>query len=468
MNRNEKIEYLKLLKERKRRNAKRSLLDFTEYTFPKYKANWHHVKYAEKLDQFVSGEIKKLMIFMPPQHGKSELSTRRLPAYMLGRNPDLKIGVVAYQQDVASDFNRDVQNIMDSPEYKEVFDTRLPSPKDKSIRTTKHFELPDSRGSLVSVGVGGPLTSRTVDTLIIDDVYKGPETAWSQTVRGNVLNWYDAVGKTRLHNDSQQLIVFTRWHEEDLAGSLLRRDDDWEVVTYPAIKESEPTENDPREIGEALWGEKHSLETLEEIRKHNPIVFDSLYQQNPTPKEGLLFPSSEFKRFRMAQITDTPPTTKVAACDIADEGSDNLCNPYGDVHGKDVYVVDVIFTQDPIEVTQPRVAAGIDHHNTARLQCESNNGGKGFALKVKELKRGRTNVIWKVTVSNKHTRIIMGSGDIKENFYFLEDEEQNDEYRNFYYELTHYPKNGKVKHDDAADGITMLKEMINNTIKGWY
>lgn len=473
--RDEKIRYLKLLKERKTREARKGILRFTEYTKRDYIANWHHIKYCEKIDAFVDGKIKNLMVFMPPQHGKSEISSRRLPAKMLGKNPDLRIGLVSYNHTIAAAFNRDIQRIIDNEDYHKLYpstalnESNVRAVQSGYLRNSDIFEIVDHRGFLVSVGVGGALTSRTIDMLIMDDLYKDAESAWSLTIRSKVQDWYDTVAKTRLHNDSQQLIVFTRWHEEDLAGWLLRTEPEkWEVVIYPAIKIGEPTEVDPREQGQALWGVKHSLERLRDIEKKNPIVFDSLYQQNPTPKEGLLMPNADLKRFRKAWIKDNTPDAIVAVGDTADEGTDSLCAPIGYVYGQDIYIPEVIFTQDPIEVTQPRVAECLDRHNVNKARFESNNGGKGYGLKVNELKTGRTTIDWKHTSTNKHTRIIMNSGQIKEHFYFLVDEEQNDEYKKYYYELTHYPKNGKVKHDDAADGTTMLNEFtFKNDKWGW-
>ena len=121
------------------------------------------------------------------------------------------------------------------------------------------------------MGVGGALTGEPVDILIMDDIYKDAKTAWSPIVRESVSDWYDTVAETRLHNDSQQLIVFTRWHEDDLAGTLLRQQgvfdaesnpNGWVVVVYQAIKEGAPTKYDPRNEGEPLWAERHNLEKL--------------------------------------------------------------------------------------------------------------------------------------------------------------------------------------------------------------
>lgn len=444
--------------------ARRSLLDFTKYTYRSYEVNWHHKSYAEKLDGFVRGEIKNLMVFLPPQHGKSELSSRRLPAYKLGCDPDTKIGLVSYNHSVAAKFNRDVQRIINSEEYRELFpDTTLSNKKgDGYVQNADEFEIVGYNGSLVSVGVGGGLTSRTLDWLIMDDLYKDAAEAWSETVRGNVQTWYETVARTRLHNGSQQLLVFTRWHEEDLAGYLLATEPDkWEVVVFPAIKIGDPNEYDPRQDGESLWESKHGLDELEQIRKNNPVVFESLYQQNPTPKEGLLFPATEMKRFRREQIKGIAPDSIVSFCDIADEGDDSLCVPIGYLIGKSLYIVDVTFTKEPIEVTQPLVAAALDKHCVQKAVFESNNGGKSYAQEVMRLRRGRTSISWQRTTQNKHTKILMESGIVKECCFFLVDEEQSAEYKKYFYELTHYPKNGKVKHDDAADGTTMLSMMLH-------
>lgn len=469
----ELTEYIELKEIEAARACKASIIDFTEYTMDEYKTNWHHEKYGAALDKFIAGEIKNLMVFMPPQHGKSELSTRRTPAKMLGDNPELKVGLVAYAHTIASKFNRDVQRIMDSDRYRRMYPgVQLAGKGVKSsntyLRNADEFEIIDHKGSLVSVGVGGGLTSRKLDVLIMDDLYKDPAAAWSSTIRENVQDWYDAVADTRLHNNSQQLLVFTRWHEDDLAGYLLRTQaEDWTVVLFEAIRTSLPHPYDNRLPGEALWPQMHNLAKLEKKKANNPIVFDSLYQQNPTPKEGLLMPIGDLKRFSMAMIAGTQPDAIVSAVDVADEGTDKLCQPLAYIYGANVYVVDVLFSQDSIETTQALSALKLDQWKVDTARYESNNGGKGYALEVRRLIRGRTTIDWKHTSQNKHTKILMKSGFIKSNVYFLDDEsiKGNKEYQEYLYELSHYPKNGKVKHDDAADGTAQLCDMIdpNNT-----
>lgn len=277
--------------------ARRNFRHFVAYTKPDYHFNWHHESICEKLQRFARGEIKKLMLFVPPQHGKSELATRRFPAYLLGLNPDRKIAICSYSATMASSFNRDIQRIIEDRPYNDVFpDTTLnensainPS-KNTYLRNSEIFEVVGHSGFVKTVGVGGSLTGTPVDVGIIDDPFKDREEAMSETIREKVYNWYTDVFCTRLDNNSQQLLIMTRWHQDDLAGRILMTDNDWEVIIYQAIKERDIA-GDPRQFGQALWPEKHSLDRLEKIKLDTPITFNSLYQQEPKAnKETLIFP----------------------------------------------------------------------------------------------------------------------------------------------------------------------------------
>lgn len=304
MKRSDMVQYIKAMQERLLRESRSDLLRFTLATMPTFRPADFHRRYYSVLTSFAHGEIKKLMVFMPPQHGKSEGSTRRLPSFLLGLCPEHRLAIVSYNAPKARKFNREIQRIIDSPEYHAIFpETCLNASNVTTIagswlRNADECEIVGHRGGFKTVGVGGALTGEPVDILIMDDIYKDAKTAWSPIVRESVSDWYDTVAETRLHNDSQQLIVFTRWHEDDLAGKLLREQgvydpvenpDGWVVVVYQAIKEGAPTEYDPRQEGEALWEERHSREKLLATRKRNPQVFDSLYQQNPQPREGLMY-----------------------------------------------------------------------------------------------------------------------------------------------------------------------------------
>lgn len=275
--------------------AKRNMIDFVEYVSYNYQANWHHELLCSYLDRFVRGEIKRLMVFMPPQHGKSQLVSRTLPAYILGKNPRTKIVLGSYSAHLANSFNRDCQRIIDSSLYRDVFpDTRisLNSNEDKAgvgkwVRTNELFETIGYGGFLKTVGVGGSLTGTPADFAIIDDPVKDAIEAMSPTYQERNWNWYTDVLSTRLHNDSRLLITQTRWDVNDLSGKILTQmeegGEEWEVLSLPAIRTSEAHPDDPRDEGDALWPERHSKEKLLAVRKKSIRTYEALYQQNPKP-----------------------------------------------------------------------------------------------------------------------------------------------------------------------------------------
>ena len=269
---------------------------------PSYDAQWFHNLVCEKLTGLLDGSLgkKKLMIFIPPQHGKSEISSRRFPAFAFGKYPDLKVALCSYSGTIASGFNRDIQKIMSEESYYELFPNSafteknvLSKSSNELVRNTNQFEIIGGTGFLKSVGLGGGLTSVTVDLGIIDDPYKDRKEASSIVVRDTAWEWYENVFLTRLHNESKQLLLFTRWHEDDLAGRILAREsDEWEVIAIPALKEEFPPLpeaieiNDPRQVDDALWENRHSKFTINKIREHSPVTFNSLYQQRPSALEG--------------------------------------------------------------------------------------------------------------------------------------------------------------------------------------
>ena len=292
--------------------SRRRLINFARYMQPDMVFEPFHTVYYSLLDKFAHGEIKKMIVQMPPQHGKSEGSSRKLPAYMLGIDPDKRICICSYAATIARDFNRDVQRIIDTSSYRELFpDTYLNGSdsvtgSNNYLRNSDVIEMVGHKGSLRVVGRGGALTSKTIDVSILDDVYKDYKEGNSPVVRNAAWKWYTTVVRSRLHNKSQELIVFTRWHDDDLIGRIeksgekiveLRSWDDvknipsgaWLRINFEGLKTGEPTEIDPREPGEALWEDRHSREKLEMQRSLDPVQFQCLYQGNPGNAEGKLY-----------------------------------------------------------------------------------------------------------------------------------------------------------------------------------
>jgi len=276
--------------------ARRNMMDFVLYVRPGYMPNWHHELLCEYLDRFLRGEIQRLAVFMPPQHGKSELVSRLLPAFALGINPKNKIVLASYSAHLAESFNRDCQRVIDSPEYQEVFkETKLSGSNVVTVasnwlRNSSIFETVGYGGFLKTVGVGGSLTGTPADIAIIDDPVKDAIEAMSPTYQERTWNWYTDVLSTRLHNNSRVLITQTRWDVNDLSGRILKQmeegGDHWEILSLPAIKTAEGHPRDPREEGEALWPERHSKERLLNVRKKSVRTYEALYQQNPKPVQA--------------------------------------------------------------------------------------------------------------------------------------------------------------------------------------
>lgn len=275
--------------------------EFVPYVNPRYSMQWFHATIAEHLQSFADGSIKKLMVTMPPQHGKSQLSTRLLPPYLFGRNPDLKIAVLSYSADKARKFSREIQLLLTSDEYQNVFPgIHLATGKDQAaVRTQAEFDIVGHLGSLKAVGRRGPLTGDPVDVVILDDLFKDNIEAKNPHIREQTwADWIIPVVESRLHNDSQMLYVTTRWDEDDPSGRFLDRDgyysldnpDGWVLLNFPALKTSNPETYDQRETGEALWPAKHSRHRMEQIRKNSPGTFEALYQGDPKPStESIIF-----------------------------------------------------------------------------------------------------------------------------------------------------------------------------------
>ena len=446
-----------------------NLLSFTRHTLPAFAPAPFHLAYYEVLTRFAMGEIKKLMITMPPQHGKSEGATRRLPAFVLGQDPDKRIAIVSYNAIKARKFNRELQRIMDDDHYYELFPQTLlagqASYQEQGRRSRNYArnsdecEIVGCQGSFKTIGVGGSLTGEPVDMLIMDDLYKDASSAWSPVIRQNVADWYDTVASTRLHNDSQQLLVFTRWHMEDLAGRLLEQEgvydpienpQGWLLVSFPAIQNRPPSEQDPRAEGEPLWPERHSLEKLLEIKGRSPTVFESLYQQNPQPSQGLMY--EEFTCY-----TDLPSRSySVAYIDAADSGADYLCALFYKEAEDGNYITDVLYTKDPMEVTETTLTYMLQQHQVERCHIESNNGGNLFVSNLQQRSWDTGNRLTRFNPfhqnQNKKARIFAASASVQKLIKMPLDWKKR--FPKFARDLTGYLRVGTNAHDDAPDALT--------------
>lgn len=292
-----------------RRRARSNLIDFITYTMPEYEVNWHHRVICEYLDKFARLEIKRLMIFAPPRHGKSQIVSRHLPAYILGRDPDVPIIAASFGDALARRMNRDVQRIIDSDEYRRVFpQTQLYGKNIRTLaggswlRNSDEFEVVEYNGYYRGSGVGGAITGMGMKYGIIDDPVKNRQEANSQTVRDGIWDWYTSTFRTRLAPGGGILITVTRWHDDGLEARLLKlaassaKADQWTVLSFPAIAEEPSPSYDRRQPGQALWPTKYNEDELETTRiSVGSYDWNSLYQQRPAPPEGGMFKRHWFK-----------------------------------------------------------------------------------------------------------------------------------------------------------------------------
>ena len=426
-----------------------------------------------------------------PTHN-SEGSSRKLPAFMLGLNPDTKICIGSYAATIARDFNRDVQRIIDTPSYRELFPetylngSNVVTMANTYLRNSDVIEMVGRKGLLRVVGRGGSLTSKTVDVSILDDVYKDYAEGNSPIVRNAAWKWYTTVVRTRLHNDSQELIVFTRWHDDDLIGRIeksgetvieIKSWDDvknipagaWVRINFEGLKTGEPTEIDPREPGAALWDRRHSRAKLEGQRALDPVQFQCLYQGNPGNAEGKLY-RNPFRTY----VDKSEWGTYVRSgnyTDVADEGDDFTFSACYDVYksGNEAWneqkkrfepilyalITDMVFTQENTEITAVTVPEMINRCGTQKAWIESNNGGAGFEKLIRKKIKAISEPFYQG--ANKESRIITNSASVNAQIIMpLGWEERfpkiHEHVTGF---LRDFPAN---EHDDPEDGLTGIYE----------
>lgn len=264
------------------RRAQQSLLAFTEYTYPQYRVAGHHKLIVERLEALERGDIDRLMIFMPPRHGKSELASIRFPAWYLGRNPDKFVITASYGHRLAARFGRRVRNLIADRKYSDVF----PGVNLSEDSAAKDLFNTDQGGQYLATSVEGSVTGEGGHLVSIDDPVKGIKEADSEVSQDTAWDWYQGDLYTRLMPGARIVVTQTRWNESDLAGRILESEGrveeggQWHVLDLPAISAD----------GSALWSDWYPIETLERIKAViGARKFSALYQQQPQPDEGTFF-----------------------------------------------------------------------------------------------------------------------------------------------------------------------------------
>jgi predicted phage terminase large subunit-like protein len=274
--------------------ARVDLAAYASALWPPFTLAPHHRIIIDQLERVERGELDRLMIAMPPRHGKSVITSTLFPAWYLGRHPERSVIASSYGQELASDFGRRVRNFVVDPLHTTIFPECRVADDSNAVHRFGTF----SGGNYYAVGAGGPLTGRGADLLLIDDPIKSREQAYSSAERKSLQQWYETVAYTRLQPGGAVVLIATRWHESDLTGWLLEEhaSEGWKVVSFPAIAE---TAEGWRREGEALWPEKFPVETLERIKEAiGGAAWASLYQQRPTLEEGAVFKREWWRTYR--------------------------------------------------------------------------------------------------------------------------------------------------------------------------
>lgn len=449
------------------------VLNYTKFFFKsktgrKFVVSRHHERICNALDDVISGKIQKLIINIAPRYGKTELAVKNFISYGLALNPSSKFVHLSYSDDLAHDNSEEIRDIVKSEEYQQLF----PYVQIKRGTDSKKKWSTTAGGGVYAVSTGGQITgfgagevddiddketekeidsilkgARFSGAIVIDDPIK-PEDALSDVKREKVNQRFETTIRNRVNSRNTPIvIIMQRLHENDLCGYLMKTGPgQWTVLSLPVIEK----EADGKEF--PLWEFKHTLDELHNLNRINPFVFETQYMQNPTPIEGLMY--GTFKTYR--EIPYTNRAIRKNYTDTADTGSDRLCSiDYVDTEIGN-FVLSILYTDAPMEVTEPKVATMLAKDGITVANIESNNGGRGFARNVERQSRimgnNETEIKWFHQSGNKEVRIFTHSAEVMNLTYMPEGWEVL--FPEFYAEIKSFRKFGKNAHDDGADALT--------------
>lgn len=433
------------------------LLAFTSYFFKlthktKFLINWHHETITDKLNEVLlyQHQTNRVIINIPPRMSKTELIIN-FTAAGFGINPASEFMFLSASDDLIKSDVSAVRKIMQTDEYKQLFNTTLLNDAKGSIITNGGGRLYAAPffGQITGFGCGKMNANVFSGALVIDDPIK-TQDALSETIREKVnFTWSNTIVSRINDTRTPIIIIAQRTHENDLCGYLIENEGTinnggrWDVLSIPAIM-NEHTEQEC-----SMWKRKISLDELKALRKLNEWVFGTQYQQDPKPIEGLLFHESTTKYY-----DSLPENPDYIHCQIdpADEGNDFLCSVIYYVKNKQVFVADVIYTQDSTEITIPRILQQIKKHGAGTANIESNAGWALFRKQIKKevAEMGLSTFVRSLNNhKNKETRIFFQAPSIQNLFHYSRD--GNEEYQKYLKEKHSYLKMVKNQKDDGVD-----------------
>ncbi len=376
--RNDKEDLLLALAEK----AARRFRDYCIYIDRNYKCPAHLEYLISRLEAVERGDVRRLMVFMPPRHGKSETTTKKFPAWFLGRNPDFHVIISSYAFNLARSFSKDVRDTIEDRVYKTVFNISTA----EDARMVRDWDIAGFRGGLLAQGVGGGITGYGANLFIIDDPFKNQEEAESTIIRDKVWEWYRSVVLTRLEPDARIILIMTRWHQDDLAGRILREEKDWEVINFAALAEGEDILG--RQKDDALWPERYSRDALVATRgKVGSRVWASLYQGRPMDPESQKFRREWFRLYDNAPVgckrgggIDTATSLK------SSNDNTSMVDVCRDKEGF-LYVDDVFCEKITVSGFAQHLINQHQAKKYSKVKLEKNNAGEAFKQRIDEVAR---------------------------------------------------------------------------------
>ena len=423
------------------------------------------IELCNEMQDFYYSNDDVLVINMPPRHGKSR-TAGLFAQWVFGQNQNEKIMTGSYNETLSTVFSKNVRNAIQEEKAdkdKIVYSDIFPDVKIKQGDAAMNlWSLEGGYNNYLATSPTGTATGFGCSLMIIDDLIKNSEEAYNENVLDKHWEWFTNTMLSRLEEGGKIIIIMTRWATNDLAGRALEHfKGEKKKVRHVSMKALQ-------DDGTMLCDEILSRESYDtKVRAMGEDIASANYQQIPIDIKGKLY--SSFKTYKdiPRDNNGNPLFSKIRAyIDTADEGSDYLCAIVYGEYNKEAYVLDVYYTKDPMEVTEPATAKMLYENNVNIANVESNNGGRGFARAVERILKekynsNRTRIKWFHQSKNKVARILSNSTWVMDHIYFPVN--WKDRWPEYYKAMTTYQREGKNKHDDAPDATTGIAETINES-----
>lgn len=455
--------------------SRREFWQYCKFTSPDFYTEERHFlnDLADKLQWFVEEATEQIMVVnMPPRHGKSRTATKFVQ-WLFGKyGSDIKVMTGSYNETLSSTFAKQVRDcIAEKPTlgvtvYNDIFpNTKIKYGEASAAKWALEGSL---QANYLATSPTGTATGFGCNIMIIDDVIKNAEEAYNANTLQRLKSWFTDTMLSRTENGFKLIVIMTRWSNDDLAGFILANYKNVVHINYKAVQDD----------GTMLCPEILSRADFElKTQNMNKDIVAANYQQEPIDIKGRLY--SSFKTYKEIPKDDSGKPLFdyiLNYTDTADEGSDFLCSICYGVYADCSYILDVYYTKDSMEITEPETAKMLTRHNVGCAIIESNNGGRGFARNVerecRNLGNSHTAIKWFHQSSNKVARILSNSTSVMNNVYFPIN--WQDRWADFARDIMKYQREGKNAHDDAPDALTGVYEnpkpkgitKLNRNIKG--